>query len=183
MKALQTKTTKLFNYFVLCFNRRKASGLCLWIQVLTTMLKNCFFLRLENMFLYFQSGLFQLPSTSWTNAVLQIHSPSININTFTNWCIISLQCSKYPAQSPHNQIFGKKKILRLTSPFTFHHEFWSLCRNHWHFTSPKSLGLKDNVCCIPWNISTCLQWFGIKTTSDNDTVFSHLIKVKRPWYY
>lgn len=74
----------------------------------------------KHMFLYFQSGLFQLPSTSWTNAVLQIHSPSININTFTNWCIISLQCSKYPAQSPHNQIFGKKKKnLKINFPFYF----------------------------------------------------------------
>lgn len=52
MKTLRTKTTELFNYFVLCFNRRKGSVLCLWIQVLTTMLKNCLFLRLESTCFY-----------------------------------------------------------------------------------------------------------------------------------
>lgn len=101
----------------------------------------------KHMFLHFQSGLFQFPSTSSVNAVLKIYSP--RINTFTNWCIISLQ-------QISRSISTQLKLL-------FLHDFMSLCRNHGHFTSSQSLGLKDNVCCIPRNISACLQWFGIKT--------------------
>jgi len=56
MRPLRTKPTKLFNHFMLCFNRRKASVACLWIRALTTILsKNCFFLRLENTRFYISS--------------------------------------------------------------------------------------------------------------------------------
>lgn len=130
MKTLQTKTTKLFNYFVLCFNRRKASGLCLWIQVLTTMLKNCFFLRLENTCFY----IFNLDCFNYHQhpEPMQFYKYIPQALTLTH----SLTDASFPCNAANIQLnlhtikSLEKKILRLTSPFTFHHEFWSLCRNH-----------------------------------------------------
>lgn len=69
----------------------------------------------KHVFLHFQSGLFQLPSTSWINAVLKIYLPSININTFTNWCIISLQKILRLIFTQLN--LWKKKILKINFPF------------------------------------------------------------------
>lgn len=71
----------------------------------------------KHMFQHFQSGLFPLPSTSWINAVLKIYSPSININTFTSWCIISLQ---QISRSISTQLkLWKKIIKKINFPFYF----------------------------------------------------------------
>lgn len=93
-----------------CFNRRKASIVCLWITALTTILsKNHFSLRLENTCFYiFQFAPCQLSSTSWISVVLKIHATSIAILTSTNWCTIS-SCQVSTAISTQLQLKTKKK--------------------------------------------------------------------------